>query len=51
MKLAKLPQRGGIYLHILYNGGVKQATLNLIANFRYRGLAVDLILDVLIYSP
>lgn len=40
-----------IYLHSLYNGGVERVMLNLIQGFLDRGIAVDLVLDFLNYSP
>jgi glycosyltransferase involved in cell wall biosynthesis len=43
--------RIAIYLHTLYNGGVERVMFNLIQGFLARGIAVDLVLDFLIYSP
>lgn len=38
-------------MHTLYNGGVERVMFDLIRKFLDRGIAVDLVLDLLIYSP
>ncbi len=48
---AQHPKRIAIYLHTLYNGGVERVVLTLIQGFLERGIAVDLVLDHLVYSP
>ena len=45
------PKRVAVYLHTLYNGGVERVMFNLIQGFLDRGVAVDLALDFLVYSP
>jgi len=45
------PTRIAIYLHTLHNGGVERVMFNLIQGFLDHGIAVDLVLDYLIYSP
>jgi glycosyltransferase involved in cell wall biosynthesis len=40
-----------IYLHTLYNGGVERVMFTLIQGWLDRGIAVDLVLDFLVYSP
>jgi len=44
-------KRVAIYMHTLYNGGVERVMFDLIRGFLHRGVAVDLVLDLLIYSP
>lgn len=44
-------KRVAIYMHTLYNGGVERVMFDLIRGFLDRGVAVDLVLDLLIYSP
>jgi len=45
------PAHVAVYLHTLYNGGVERVMFNLIQGFLDRGIAVDLVLDFLIFSP
>ena len=45
------PKHVAIYMHSLYNGGVERVMFNLIQGFLDRGIAVDLVLDFLFYSP
>ena len=45
------PELVAIYLHTLYNGGIERVMFTLIQGFLDRGIAVDLVLDSLIYSP
>ncbi len=45
------PRSIAIYLHTLYNGGIERVMFHLIQAFLDRGIAVDLVLDELIYSP
>jgi len=45
------PTQISIYLHTLHNGGVERVMFNLIQGFLDRGIAVDLVLDYLVYSP
>jgi len=51
MTKAGAPKHIAIYLHTLYNGGVERVMFNLIQGFLDRGIAVDLVLDFLDYSP
>ena len=51
MKTKLAPKHVAIYLHTLYNGGVERVMFNLIQGFLDRGIAVDLVLDFLDYSP
>jgi glycosyltransferase involved in cell wall biosynthesis len=46
-----LPTYIAVYLHTLYNGGVERVMFNIIRDLLNRGIAVDLVLDFLIYSP
>jgi glycosyltransferase involved in cell wall biosynthesis len=40
-----------IYMHTLYNGGIERVMMDLMHGFLDRGIAVDLVLDFLFYSP
>jgi glycosyltransferase involved in cell wall biosynthesis len=51
METTTAPKQIAIYMHTLYNGGVERVMFDLIRGFLDRGVAVDLVLDVLIYSP
>jgi len=44
-------KRVAIYMHSLYNGGVERVMFDLMRGFLDRGVGVDLVLDLLIYSP
>lgn len=48
---AQKPKKLAVSMHTLYNGGVERVMLNLIQGFLERGIAVDLVLDFLEYSP
>ncbi|MEO6801968.1 MAG: glycosyltransferase [Granulicella sp.] len=45
------PFRIAIYLHTLFNGGIERVMFNLIQGFLDQGIAVDLVLNRLDYSP
>jgi glycosyltransferase involved in cell wall biosynthesis len=45
------PKHIAVYMHTLYNGGVERVMFHLIQGFLDRGIAVDLVLDFLEYSP
>jgi glycosyltransferase involved in cell wall biosynthesis len=51
METTTAPKQIAIYMHTLYNGGVERVMFDLIRGFLDRGIAVDLVLDHLIYSP
>jgi glycosyltransferase involved in cell wall biosynthesis len=46
-----IERRVAIYMHTLYNGGVERVMFDLMRGFLDRGVRVELVLDLLVYSP